>query len=411
MRRGPRGYALLTVLFFGAVMAITFYTALPRAAFEAQREREDDLIYRGSQYARAVQLFYRKFKTYPAKIEDLEKGRNIRFLRRKYVDPITKKDEWRFIHIGPAGVFTDSLVYDKPKQKKEGEPETAADSNQGQTITGIADRLRANIQPGQATVPGPEAAPFQPAPQQPQQPGYFAVGGVVQAAPAAFPGGPGAGPRPPGLPGVFGQPQPAQQQQQLPQGQSAFVAAPGLGSEAARIIGQLLTTPRPGGLAGIQGGQAGQPGGLFGAQSGGAVFGGGIAGVASKSEARGIKVFNERENYNEWEFVYDYRKDPLLMGAMGAAGTGVPGQQTGLPGQQPGMMGQPGMQPGVFGQPGAFGQPGVFGQPGMFGQQPGTPIAPINPSQPGLPGSPFGAPGGGRPTVIAPGVPQGPGRR
>jgi hypothetical protein len=41
----------------------------------------------------------------------------------------------------------------------------------------------------------------------------------------------------------------------------------------------------------------------------GMTIGGGIAGVASKSEDEGIKVYNERTKYNEWEFIYDPRKD------------------------------------------------------------------------------------------------------
>jgi hypothetical protein len=43
--------------------------------------------------------------------------------------------------------------------------------------------------------------------------------------------------------------------------------------------------------------------------AGGQQIGGGIAGVASKLEAEGIKVYNDRTKYNEWEFVYDFRQD------------------------------------------------------------------------------------------------------
>ena len=448
-RRGERGYALLVVLFFGAVMAIMLAVSLPRAAFESQRAKEDDLVYRGSQYSRAVRLYFRKNRKYPARLEDLEKTNNIRFLRRKYVDPITKKEEWRFIHIGPAGMFTDSLVYDKPQKKKEGEA-AAAGSEPG--AMGMADRLRASA--GAGAVPGqvgdPNAYPpgvmpaggaYGTVPGAPYGPGqtYFNVGqpgaGQTQAGvyptggyPAGVPGSPYPGAYPgmgqpvPGLPAGIAPPGTITPTQITPVQPGAFpgvtyptafppgafpgarpgfpggpatgaagIGSPAIGSEAARIIGQLLTTPRPGGLAGIQPGL-----GTTGAGGQGATFGGGIAGVASKSEARGIKVFNERENYNEWEFVYDYRRDPMLMGAMGM-GAGVPG--TGHPGtHQPGQptvgqqgfgqpgFGQPFTQPG-FGQPG-FGQPG-FGQPG-FGQPGQGTVTPINPAQPGLPNSPFG---------------------
>jgi hypothetical protein len=44
-------------------------------------------------------------------------------------------------------------------------------------------------------------------------------------------------------------------------------------------------------------------------RAGGLTIGGGIAGVASKSEDSGIKLYNERSKYKEWEFLYDPRKD------------------------------------------------------------------------------------------------------
>jgi hypothetical protein len=218
---------------------------------------------------------------------------------------------------------------------------------------------------------------------------------------------------------------------QAPGAGTGIPGQPAVGNEAARIIGQLLTTPRPGGLAGVPGPGGANPS-AFGAAGGGQTFGGGIAGVASKSEARGIKVFNERENYNEWEFVYDYRKDPLIVGSAGTVGSNI-GQQIGQPvgpggiGQPspfgtPGALGQPSVfgQPGVAGQPAGFGQPGFgqpgfgqhgFGQPGFgqpgFGQQPGQ--TPISPAQPGLPGSPFGPPQGRRPApILTPGNPAPP---
>src|SRR5712692_6039512 len=113
-RNGESGVALLLVFAMAAAVAIMLYLELPRVAFEAQRNKEELLIERGGQYQRAIQLYFRKFKQYPATIEQLENTNNVRFLRRRYVDPLTGKDEWRLIHVGPGGVFTDSLTR-KPK--------------------------------------------------------------------------------------------------------------------------------------------------------------------------------------------------------------------------------------------------------------------------------------------------------
>src|SRR5690606_18102629 len=81
----------------------------------------------------------------------------------------------------------------------------------------------------------------------------------------------------------------------------------GASSQATSLIGDLLTRPRPGGLAGLQNQTAPQQGAA-------ASFQEGIAGVASKSERSGVKVYKDRETFNEWEFVYDYRKDAQMSG-------------------------------------------------------------------------------------------------
>lgn len=106
---GESGFAMLLVFVMAAAIAITLYMEMPRVAFESQRTKEQLAIDRGLQYERAIQLFYRKYKTYPQSLDDLETTRNVRFLRRRYLDPLTGKD-WRLLHVGPSGQLTDSLV-------------------------------------------------------------------------------------------------------------------------------------------------------------------------------------------------------------------------------------------------------------------------------------------------------------
>jgi hypothetical protein len=55
---------------------------------------------RGKQYIRAIKLYYKKFGAYPPSIEALVKTNNIRFLRKRYTDPITGKDDWKPIRYG-----------------------------------------------------------------------------------------------------------------------------------------------------------------------------------------------------------------------------------------------------------------------------------------------------------------------
>jgi hypothetical protein len=112
--RQERGYALLFVFLMAAMVALYLYTQLPRVAFESERDREQTLIDRGEEYKRAIQLYVIAVKKYPQKIEDLENTNNKRYLRRRYIDPMTGKDEWRLIHVNAAGQLTDSLVTQAP---------------------------------------------------------------------------------------------------------------------------------------------------------------------------------------------------------------------------------------------------------------------------------------------------------
>lgn len=70
--------------------------ALPVWSHAAKREREAELIFRGEQYARAIELYQRKAPgTFPLEIDALIEQR---FLRRKYKDPMTENGEFRFIY-------------------------------------------------------------------------------------------------------------------------------------------------------------------------------------------------------------------------------------------------------------------------------------------------------------------------
>ena len=105
--RSPRpseeGYILVAVIFMLAILIITMAVAAPKVAKEIQRDRELETMQRGKQYMRAVRMYYKKFNAYPPSVDVLLKAPgavSLRFLRKKYVDPTTGKDEWKPIHFG-----------------------------------------------------------------------------------------------------------------------------------------------------------------------------------------------------------------------------------------------------------------------------------------------------------------------
>jgi hypothetical protein len=429
VRKRERGFALLIVFLMAAVVAFTLYRQLPRVAFESQRDKEELLMERGQQYQRAIQLYVFANRRFPVKIEDLEDTNAKRYLRRRYVDPLTGKDEWRLIHVGVGGILTDSLVQKPPLPGANGAAAGQLAGNQpgGNQPAGNANSSGQDGPPQQVNaavlrrpsdrplvqdpgfippnpdlnddpskwpaitlLPAGQSNPGQPNPGQPNgiQPGNPGFNPQLagqylpgQPAPGFQQGQPAAGQQfgqP--LPGQFpGQQFPGQQfpgqvpgQQFLGQPQNA--AAPGgfqpgapgqlpgqpgfnpqsanqnilgqnnIGQNQVRIgpDGQFIPVTSPPGQVGsaptgdvqtTQTPQQFQPGGVPAAGGPGGTpnpavqmindmltrptnqnppnaavntgIAGGIAGVASTYSAPSIKVYKERQKYNEWEFVFE----------------------------------------------------------------------------------------------------------
>jgi type II secretory pathway pseudopilin PulG len=284
-----RGYILLVLLLFVALLSIGLMVAVRKIEFQVKRDREEELIHRGVQYSRAVRRYFKKFGRYPTRIEDLESTNNMRFLRKRYKDPMNRDPEtgqerdFKFLHLQDvqssfAGAPTRGVV-------------SAADL--------------ASAEPSQSSAEAQAGAPgaLNNTPGGPSGRGPSAITGQQDAA------------------GDQDQSQQGQaQQNQLQQGQA------GAGPQ---------TPPAPQPLS--------QRLGSNGAPQ---VFGGGaIAGVASLSKEKTIRVFNKKEHYNQWQFIYDPSTDrggllmtpnqPPLQGAVNL-NQQQSGQQ-GLSGQNPGI--------------------------------------------------------------------------
>lgn len=356
-RKKQGGFALILVTVMAAVIAITLYMEMPRLMFESQRAKEETLVQRANQYVRAVQLFQRKLKRSPQTIDDLENTNQLRFLRRRYVDPFTGKDDWRIIK-------SDELAKRKQKQGQNGQPGAPGTDPNGtglatttpvpiptpeqlSTLTGVAiagGPRRASDQPGFPRPGGdpnqnpnptdPNAPQPNPYGQPPQPPQYGQPGPVVQGQPG-FPGSnipagflpPGVvqpGQRPAQFPGYptgaansqF-TPQPFQPTPNQPQTGSPPLSTPD--NPALAMIGRILTTPNPNGAQIAQAAAA----------SGTTQMGVGIVGIASKYDAEGIKRINEKSNIKEWEFIYDQTQDKSLQKPGGPNQIGTPIGQSG----------------------------------------------------------------------------------
>ena len=81
---------MVALLVAMSIMAVMMTVAMPVWKHNIQREKEEELVFRGKQYVHAIQLYGLKFaNTQPPSVDALVEQR---FLRKKFKDPITNQD-------------------------------------------------------------------------------------------------------------------------------------------------------------------------------------------------------------------------------------------------------------------------------------------------------------------------------
>ena len=102
-RSAASGYSLVMVVMLITVMNIVVAIALPLWSGVIRRDKEEELISRGLQYAEAIRVFQRRFGRLPVQLDELVKVEP-RSIRRLWEDPMTGKADWIVILEGtPPG--------------------------------------------------------------------------------------------------------------------------------------------------------------------------------------------------------------------------------------------------------------------------------------------------------------------
>jgi type II secretory pathway pseudopilin PulG len=337
VRQGSKrqqGYVLLLLMFTAAVILIGLSAALPSITGAIRRDREEELIHRGAQYARAIKKFYKKTRAYPVNLDQLVNTNNVRFLRKKYKDPITGKD-FRLLRLGDVQVA----------------------ANMPGISAGIAGPLTAA-----AATAAASATPAAPVPSTlPLFPGTVAANAAANTGSSANPAvTPGSSASQAGTPGA------------PPTATTTTGITPGTSATGTDTTGASS--------ASLPGTSSSPFSSLSGAKGPATLGGGPIVGVASTSEKQSFHVFNQKDHYNDWQFIYDPTQERV--GPCTACSILITGPYNGPPkfggGQIPGAVSPSQMQPGTAppgaGQTGLGGlNPGGFGQPSMpGGLGPGT---------------------------------------
>lgn len=301
-RQRDGGYLLLAILLMMALMIIAATAVAPRIVQQIRRDREEEMIHRGTEYARAIKKYYKKFGRYPATLDQLDNTNQVRYLRRHYKDPLTRDGKWKLLNYGDIAGLLNAATPGTP---------AAALAAQGGALT-----------PGGAVVPGvPSPTPGTAFGVQ-QQSNPFAPG---FASPSS------QGNQDPNV--VF--------QQNGESGESLGAQASTVDSGQGATGNRLGTSPfdQNSATGGNQVGAANSKGNSVlgqNASGGGQTYGGGaIVGVASLSKDPTIRIYNKKKKYDEWQFIYNPIMDQanvLLRGPYQP--TTVGGAQIGTPAGQ-----------------------------------------------------------------------------
>ena len=274
---------LVAIIFMLAILILSMAVAIPRVRDDIRRDREVETMERGKQFIRAVQLYYRKFGAYPPNIDALVKTNNIRFLRKKYVDPTTGKDEWKPVMFGQNKTPQAMGFFGQP---------LAASSLAG-TGPGGGNAMPGAIGAGGAGVASPTGGGlFNSTPTSGSSTDAGTTSTPTTGTPAGTTGGTDANGNPTSGTGATG--------------------APSAGGTSG--AGSTTTT----GTTGTGATGTGTSGQTFG--------GGGIIGFTPQSPKQSILVYKKKNHYNEWEFLYS----PLMdQQTMSGGNTGTVGQPAG----------------------------------------------------------------------------------
>ena len=168
--KGDAGYAVLLAIFFVATMLLLASAATPNILIQGRRLREQESIWRGNQYVRAIRLYYQKNGKYPSSLEDLSKPNavGVHFLRKIYREPMNSSDgSWRLIYVTPTGQLIGSVHYHTLQEMAVA---TAFAGQLPGNAAGLASQLFGQVNP---TPNGPQpGAPGQPGTQSSVQSGF-----------------------------------------------------------------------------------------------------------------------------------------------------------------------------------------------------------------------------------------------
>jgi type II secretory pathway pseudopilin PulG len=91
-----RGYTMVAVVIFIAILTIVIAAVGPSISTIMKRDREEELLFRGKQYARSIALFQRRYGRYPTSLKEMYTNRP-RTIRKLWKEPMCDCNDWKLL--------------------------------------------------------------------------------------------------------------------------------------------------------------------------------------------------------------------------------------------------------------------------------------------------------------------------
>jgi type II secretory pathway pseudopilin PulG len=164
-RRAEGGYNMVILIVAITVLNIVVAAMLPLMSTQIQREKEEELVFRGFQYAEAIRIYHARFQQYPVKLEQLLEAKP-RSIRQLWKDPMTKDGKWGLI-------FQNQGVPLKPQP--EGDPNGRQPGRQPRPVPREGTKPAAEVPPDDGGAEGNPEGGF----NTPQKGDVAAIGPII----------------------------------------------------------------------------------------------------------------------------------------------------------------------------------------------------------------------------------------
>src|SRR5690349_6692479 len=115
-RNREAGYNLVMLMVIITLLNIAIAISLPAWSQAIRREKEEELIFRGLQYAEAIRVFQMRYQRFPSRLDELIEVKP-RCIRQLWKDPMTESGKWGLIFQGQQQQLTP-----QPEGENNGNP-------------------------------------------------------------------------------------------------------------------------------------------------------------------------------------------------------------------------------------------------------------------------------------------------